>query len=585
MTIRHDLLSGENDRRSRFPFGLTMFSGFVGLVGVVAVLVLSLVNDYQDANQRVQMEVENISRLLEEHVLATVHKSDLLLREIQRNVRQDDMRVVRPAPGPRAQELHELLKSQIESVQEVAVIHVTNAKGDHIYSSIYPTPEINIADRYHFQRNRDDPAAGLVISSPIVSRTTGKWTIVLARRLNSEDGRFAGIINVILDLEYFQRFYRTLDLGPHGLVALYDQQLRLAARHPPSEKDMGQVSGVDVRSYVEKGVAHAIYRARSPLDGVERLLSFRQVDGLPLLVLAGVAEEDYLVEWRRHVVQYGVGALIFAVVVIGFGMLQRRTDTTIRRLNAELEQRVAQRTAQLEAANKEIEEFSYSMSHDMRTPLRALDGFSTMLLENYGAQLDDEGNRLLKVLRDNAQRMGRLVDDILRFMSMGRRRMRVSSVDIASLASQIFAELQAAAPARRLRLEIGTVPPAWGDRLMIHQVLQDLLSNAVKFSPTDAEAVIELSGTAEEKENIYSIRDHGVGFDMRYADKLFKVFERVHATGQYEGSGIGLAIVKRIVERHGGRVWAQGRVGEGATFCFSLPHAASNGAVQEQSEP
>lgn len=252
---------------------------------------------------------------------------------------------------------------------------------------------------------------------------------------------------------------------------------------------------------------------------------------------------------------------------------RKQAEAAVLQLNTELEQRVAQRTVQLEAANKELEEFSYSMSHDMRTPLRALDGFSKILLEEHSASLDDEGKRLLMVLRDNAQRMGRLIDDILRFLSMGRRKMEFNSIDIAELASEIFSELQTVAHGRHLRLKIGTPPPAWGDRDMIHQALLNLLSNAIKFSPSDGEALIEVGGTTEEGENRYFVKDFGVGFDMRYADKLFRVFERVHPTGQFEGSGIGLAIVKRIVERHGGRVWADSEVNEGATFYFTLPIA------------
>jgi signal transduction histidine kinase len=244
--------------------------------------------------------------------------------------------------------------------------------------------------------------------------------------------------------------------------------------------------------------------------------------------------------------------------------------TEIRQLNIELEQRVVQRTAQLEASVKELEEFSYSMSHDMRTPLRALDGFSRILLEEHTASLDDEGKRLVNVLRNNAQRMGRLIDDILHYLSMDRKKMEFGSVDIARLASEIVTELQAAAPARRLRLEIGTLPPAWGDRNMIREALHNLMSNAVKFSP-DVEALIEVASTTEKGENVYSVKDHGIGFDMRYTGKLFRVFERVHSTGQYEGSGIGLALVKRIVTRHGGRVWAEGKVNEGATIYFTLP--------------
>lgn len=248
----------------------------------------------------------------------------------------------------------------------------------------------------------------------------------------------------------------------------------------------------------------------------------------------------------------------------------------IHQLNIELEQRVAQRTAQLEASNKELEEFSYSMSHDMRTPLRALDGFSKILLDEHSASLDDEGKRLVKVLRDNARRMGRLIDDILHYLSMGRRKMEFGSIDIAQLALEIVKKLQVDTPERRLHLEIGTLPPAWGDRDMIREALQSLLSNAVKFSPADGEALIEIGGATEGDENVYSVRDHGIGFDMRYTDKLFRVFERVHETGQYGGSGIGLALVKRIITRHGGRVWAEGKVNEGATIYFALASKEKN---------
>jgi len=251
---------------------------------------------------------------------------------------------------------------------------------------------------------------------------------------------------------------------------------------------------------------------------------------------------------------------------------RRHTEEQVRVLNQKLEARVRERTAELEATNKELEEFSYSMSHDMRAPLRALDGFTKILLEKHSAGLDDEGRRLLMVLRDSARHQGRLVDDILRFLALGRQRMSHSAIDIAELASEIFAALQAAAPARQMRLKIGELPPTWGDPGMIRLAVQNLLSNAIKYSPADREALIEIGGVAAEQENVYSVTDHGVGFDMRYADKLFRVFERVHPMGQYEGSGIGLAIVKRIVERHGGRVWAEGRVGEGATFHFALPH-------------
>lgn len=234
--------------------------------------------------------------------------------------------------------------------------------------------------------------------------------------------------------------------------------------------------------------------------------------------------------------------------------------------------KLVQRSRELEAANQELEELSYAMSHEMLAPLRALDGFSKLLMESHGASLDQEGKRILMVLRERSQHQGRLVDDILRFLTLGRQSLEYTLINIGKLAFEQFAEIQAALPERRLRLEIGELPIAWGDRDLIRQALHCLLTNAVKFSPEDAEALIEVGSRADEKEDVYSIRDHGVGFDMRYAHKLFRVFERIHPTGQYEGTAMGLAIVKRIISRHGGRVWAEGREGEGATFHFSLPH-------------
>lgn len=234
--------------------------------------------------------------------------------------------------------------------------------------------------------------------------------------------------------------------------------------------------------------------------------------------------------------------------------------------------RLRQRTTDLQQANKELEGFSYSMSHDLRTPLRALDGYSKILLDEHGADLDEDGKRLLHGVRENAQRMARQMNDMLRFLQVGRQAMEPAAVDLAALAAEVFAELQAAEPGRRLRLRVGELPCAWGDLRMLRLVLSNLLSNAVKFSPSDADATVELTGVTSGTGDIYTIEDHGIGFDDRYAGKLFQVFEHVNSTHQHDGSGIGLAIVKRAIERHGGRVWAEGRVGRGASFHFMLPH-------------
>lgn len=250
---------------------------------------------------------------------------------------------------------------------------------------------------------------------------------------------------------------------------------------------------------------------------------------------------------------------------------RKHAEAQVRQLTELLEARVARRTAELEEANRELIDFSYSISHDLRTPLRAIDGFVRLLLDDYLDRLDEEGQRLLHVVSENARSMGQLLDDILYFIRLGRQEIKKEPLDLAMIAQEEFLELQAADPDRVIRLEIGEMPPALADRAMLRQVMFELLSNAFKFSKPKPEALIQVGGTAEPEHNHYYVKDNGVGFDMEYVGKLFKVFERVHTRGQFEGTGTGLAIVKRIITRHGGEVWAEGQLNEGTVIHFTLP--------------
>lgn len=248
----------------------------------------------------------------------------------------------------------------------------------------------------------------------------------------------------------------------------------------------------------------------------------------------------------------------------------RNSTNEVSQLNAELEQRVAVRTNELEKANHELEAFSYSVSHDLRAPLRAVDGFSQAVLEDFGLQLPPEGRRQLQVIRESAQRMGELIDDLLAFSRLSRQSLRRQKVATDQLVRATLADMRVDCDSPTLHVTIGDLPPCEGDPALLKQVWVNLISNALKYSRKCARAVVEIGCTTEKKEHVFFVRDNGSGFDMRYADKLFGVFQRLHQAEDYEGTGVGLAIVKRIVNRHGGRVWADAAVDHGATFFFTL---------------
>lgn len=293
----------------------------------------------------------------------------------------------------------------------------------------------------------------------------------------------------------------------------------------------------------------------------------------PVLALANTAravsdKKDYSVRATK------LGNDELGVLTDAFNHMLTEIHTQNQRIqdfNHELEQKIAERTGQLEEANKELESFSYSVSHDLRAPLRSIDGYSRILIEDYSEKLDEEGKRVLNIVIRNALKMGRLIDDLLTFSRVGKQGLSKVTLNMEAMTKMVVNELKALYPEKEIEVTVHPMLEVEGDSAMIRQVLTNLISNAMKYSMKKERPVIEIGSYAKEKRHIYYVKDNGAGFDMRYYDKLFGVFQRLHSANEFEGTGVGLALVHRVIIKHGGEIWAKGKVDEGATFYFSMP--------------
>jgi signal transduction histidine kinase len=399
---------------------------------------------------------------------------------------------------------------------------------------------------------------------------------VVAIPIKSAKDKVLGILDIQVELNTFFDCTRQIDAGPGGFVYIVDQRGKLAS-HPqfPPQKGLVDYSQLPVVRQVLQG-KRGIEIASNPVEGEERVVAYEPVKhgwgvvlSQPSATVFGTRDDQL----NRILVAYAL-ILAFLVLAAYFAsriVVQRRQAEIDAQVKAELERRVSERTAQLEISNKELESFSYSVSHDLRAPIRAIDGFAQMLADESGDRLDAEAKRKIAVIRDNSRKMGKLIDALLAFSRLGRQSVATAEVDMAALANEVIEELRAASGNGSVRFVVKPMPGTQCDPALIRQVWVNLLANAVKFTGRAQNPAIEAGGYREGAQNVYYVKDNGAGFDMRYYSKLFGVFQRLHGEGDFPGTGVGLSIVQRVVERHGGRVWAEGKINQGATFYFALP--------------
>jgi PAS domain S-box-containing protein len=412
---------------------------------------------------------------------------------------------------------------------------------------------------------------------------TPKWWDVIVMPVRSGDGKTERLLSVSRDITEVKRAEANLTAANHFLDSLVDNlpvmifvkdahTLRYVRQNRATLNLLGlsldDVIGKRDHDFLPAEQADSILAKDREVLAAGRLVDIpeQSIDSREL----GVR----ILHTKKMPILDEHGAPKFLLGISEDITERKLAEQAIRELNAEL----VGKATQLEATNKELESFSYSVSHDLRAPLRAIDGFALMMEEDYKERLDAEGLRYLAVIRQNSRRMGALIDDLLEFSRLGRQTVARGQVNVDSLVREVIEEVlhtellgERGESAPAPRIEVDPLPSARGDRGLLRQVWANLIANAVKYSSKAARPFIQVSGRQVGAENHYSVRDNGVGFNMEYAEQLFRVFQRLHRADEFSGTGVGLAIVQRVVTRHGGRVWAEGKVDHGAVFSFALP--------------
>lgn len=549
----------------------------LGLCLVVAVLAGFLVIHFstqQTAQEQELRRLQTISTILADYLQTVFKNADSATRAIE-----SDFRETGPATPDAfrafaaSAERHKSLRL-IALGSEIEAITLVDDRGQFKASSrSWPPPPINIADRDYFITSRDNPGITAFESGMLRNRVTGQRTMFWARRVACDNtGNFCGLILATLRTTGFQTFFSKNLPNPEATISVYRQDGSLLLTTPETESSIAasQAMGRDYVARMRDGGARVFVESGNS-SNPDRLNALSGLESPRLIIAVTTSRAAAMQNW----ITFSNYLAIFAGVALLLAGLCWRAILQESRSRIQANERsdqLAEANAQLqttiealEAANHSLETFSYSISHDLRAPLRAIDGFAAILQDDLDPPRGSETGKLLDRIRDNSQRMARLLQNLLDLSRYSTVEMKRESIDMGAKVALVIAEMGPDSAA--VKFEVGEMPQCHADRAMMWEVWTNLIGNAVKYSSKVPAPIVRIGF----RDGAYFVEDNGTGFDMSYCDKLFKLFSRLHHEHDYAGTGIGLAVVKRIVERHGGKISAVGAPGNGATFSFVIP--------------
>ncbi|HEX5127038.1 MAG TPA: ATP-binding protein [Rhodocyclaceae bacterium] len=537
---------------------------------------------YERRNQ--EAELGSLSRALDEHVTRTFGEVDSALQSLA-GILGGGRFVVSGIDTATVERLRETATEWSSATPQAAILGAITNYGKPIVTVSqrdlpYDVVPLPIAVLPWLM----NPQAPTRISLPLKlgSAVNPSWYIPIEHGAVTSNGELIGIVHALIGVKYFEAFYDDVHSTSQDEITLLTSDGHVLMHYPEQDRLMGSsLSQTPDFPYAGKQRTQ-FYSGLIDTDDLPAITAFRHVVGYPLIVAVSRPESAALENFRAMRDRLLAGALL-TIALLGclasFTYYDARRRELARlelaRMNTSLEARVGRRTAELEQSNRELIAFSYSISHDLRAPLRAINGFAHAVREDYGDKLDEHGREYLDRIYRASVRMGELIDELLSLANVSRQPLSIQRVDLSAIAQEIMEELKLAEPNRAVQFEVQQGMRTEGDEALLRNALSNLLHNAWKFTRARRPAVITVTATDEAEHERFVVADNGVGFDMSHAKRLFQPFQQLHTNQGFSGTGIGLASVRRIIERHGGRIWAESMPEHGARFIIELPHRAA----------